>query len=820
MTPDQSIPLSVTTCNHSRSPQPLHPPTSSSTDTRSTIPCHFFSKGRCRKGTSCPFAHNIGEKTPQLAGLDVDSGTISAQLHHDDDKACKRELGGALVEFGDGARVQKVSLPADFSAVRITRIPLHSTALDVVNILAHLGFEVGQTSVRVTKIPGVSHSSADVRVEDPMFATKLCKRLAGEKSAHGHDALVEATKVSVKLTFESSAQSVDCRTVMCSWHKSTRVAWMNFGSEDIAKMVADKFNTGVYKIFLKSVFCNAPTRGGGYYNRQAWTVAIRDLPGYTNEEDIKRAIRDPRDKPRHIEIGRPSYHLSQHEAGNAVRRMCEAIGSVESFEVKEAPDSKRLKAMSRFSQDSDALEAVRTLNSATLPFSNGKLLVQAVYSTKLKVANRVYDAVKDEICRKSAQWRQQYINFSAYPPSDSTQPYTAMKMSGQDAKPVAQAKTLLLEILNGFVVMKGDVPVWSKSFNDLATLRHFKQLEEDFGVVILRDRRRSRVRLYGPSASRALAEKAIAEMAVSPPTTTHTIELNPDQFRRVVKSGYRKAITLLGEDAISIDVLSTPKRIIITGSLQDYQAVQRIISSLNPEDERESEKQRTCAICWTEAESPLVTQCRHTYCLDCFENLCCAPAHGTEEYLIQCAGRGGKCETMFSLNELQDSLSSTVFEDVLQSSFTSYIRRRPQAFRYCPQPGCGNIYRVTDSLLSTRTHICSKCLAAICKACHAIHNDKTCAEFKYLQSGDYEDTEKLKRQLGCKDCPKCETTMEKTEGCNHMICSGCGIHLCWVCLAIFGASRPCYDHMNKVHGGIGLNDLALLEDDMFEEHVD
>jgi hypothetical protein len=308
--PDQSIPLSVTACNNPRSPRPIHPPTSSSTDTRSTIPCHFFAKGRCTKGTSCPFAHSIGEEIPQLAGLDINSETISAQLRHDGAQACKRELGGALVEFGEGARVQKVSLPADFSAVRINRVPPHSTALDVVNILANFGFEVGQTSIRVTRVPGASHSSADVRVEDPMFATKLCERLAREKIARGHDVLLEATKVPVKLTFESSAQSVDCRTVMCSWHKSTRVAWMNFGSGDIAKMAADKFNAGVYKIFLKKVICDAPTRGGGYHNRQAWTVAIRELPGYTDEEDIKRAIRDTRDKPRHIELGRPSYYLT------------------------------------------------------------------------------------------------------------------------------------------------------------------------------------------------------------------------------------------------------------------------------------------------------------------------------------------------------------------------------------------------------------------------------------------------------------------------------------------------------------------------------
>jgi len=32
-------------------------------------------------------------------------------------------------------------------------------------------------------------------------------------------------------------------------------------------------------------------------------VVIRDLPGFVDEEHIKQAIRDARDKPRHIELG-------------------------------------------------------------------------------------------------------------------------------------------------------------------------------------------------------------------------------------------------------------------------------------------------------------------------------------------------------------------------------------------------------------------------------------------------------------------------------------------------------------------------------------
>jgi len=73
--------------------------------------------------------------------------------------------------------------------------------------------------------------------------------------------------------------------------------------------------------------------------------------------------------------------------------MLEGIGPVDSFELKDMDNAKRLKAMARFSRESDAVEATRRLNSATLPFSSGKLSLQADCSTKVKVYNSIYNAV-------------------------------------------------------------------------------------------------------------------------------------------------------------------------------------------------------------------------------------------------------------------------------------------------------------------------------------------------------------------------------------------------------------------------------------------
>lgn len=86
----------------------------------------------------------------------------------------------------------------------------------------------------------------------------------------------------------------------------------------------------------------------------------------------------------------------------------------------------------------------------------------------------------------------------------------------------------------------------------------------------------------------------------------------------------------------------------------------------------------------------------------------------------------------------------------------------------------------------------------------------TCAEYQDLESGGYAAFEKFKKEMQIKDCPKCSTPMEKTDGCNHMTCQGCGTHICWVCMRTFGASGPCYDHMNKAHGSIGLGEIDYV----------
>lgn len=56
-------------------------------------------------------------------------------------------------------------------------------------------------------------------------------------------------------------------------------------------------------------------------------------------------------------------------------------------------------------------------------------------------------------------------------------------------------------------------------------------------------------------------------------------------------------------------------------------------------------------------------------------------------------------------------------------------------------------------------------------------------------------------KLNIKKCPHCKAPTVKASGCNHITCSQCGTHWCYLCENQFTATTI-YNHMRQVHGGI------------------
>ena len=291
-------------------------------------------------------------------------------------------------------------------------------------------------------------------------------------------------------------------------------------------------------------------------------------------------------------------------------------------------------------------------------------------------------------------------------------------------------------------------------------------------------------------------------------SSSYKIKLAPTQFSWAICGGAEKIEQMFGKNVAVFNVVS--KTITVNGTLQQYEAALALMSGKHTMDVNfqpdvgSGAKGGDCPICLCEADNPIRTSCQHVYCLECFEGFCNAGASSSKEaFQLKCEGNVGTCPTLFTLKELQDRVSSSIFEGILKSSFTEHVQRHQNIFHYCPTPDCGYIYRCT-TITNPPAYNCTNRLEATCPSCNARHGEYTCAEYKDIASGGLEALQKLKRELNIKDCLKCKTPMEKTEGCNHMTCGGCKAHICWVCMAVFNTSGPCYEHMNKVHGGIGL----------------
>lgn len=648
---------------------------------------------------------------------------------------------------------------------------------------------------------------ANIRVEDPTFGKMMCSKFAIKDNLGPDFSSLEVFQLPSSLPTGTNASWVERRKVQCSWLKPSITALLNFGNGTIAQRVFHKFTSKQYKICGRTVRCNAPTGldtfgRHGRLNPIAWSVMLTDLPADTKEQDVRNALRAPNDSPRNIEMGDPSYETEGELATTSVISLLSRFGPIEWSQTNTKLEGKRAKAVARFYKEADAREAAQALDGRPLDFcKNLKLTAQLISTAKFKVTANIFAAVQEKIRPVSQTWKDQYLNFKIYPIAGQGQQYRVLKIEGQIANDVAAAKAVMDEILDGVIASLDGLPLWTQSLSNNGTaFQKLKKIRDELGIIVARNKKKSVLKVFGSSEKCAAANVAIAAMMESECSSALEIALTSEEFQWACNGGFRMIVDSVCENIATFDIISSPKRILIGGSTKDHDTALRLVKSRTIETIVREVDAEECSVCWTPAENAVFTKCGHVYCMDCFERLCNAANSTGKDFSTVCHGDLGKCGVTFSLEELQEQLSSNSFEEVLEASFASHVQRNPAIYSYCPKPDCGMIYRITDT---ARLSTCSKCLTVTCTSCRVSHEGETCAEHKDKLSGGFEATIKLKKELGIKDCPQCGIGLEKTEGCNHMTCS-CGAHVCWVCLDVFRTSGPCYDHIAKEHGGIGL----------------
>lgn len=707
------------------------------------------------------------------------------------------------MQFGDGLAIVKTSLPSDFSAIHISMLPPGSSPSSVSGLLAGLGFQIAEECIRVPPLPGNTHCVASVRVEDPTFAKRVCevfRKLPGSQ--------IKVAVANAPMSRGSSLQRVECKKVHCSWHRPLKTVWLNFQSKGIATKVEAKFAAATYTIGGQTVKSNGVKGSRKMNNPQPWTVTLTEVPGDATTMDVEKTIPNAL-RPAHVEIGKPSQVYDMATANALVKSKLAEFGSLDWWE--DAPKvgaGKRAKAKARFQDGGGASEAAAALDGWTIPFRAGakvQLNVQAIYSARFKVTTRIFSVAEAVIDTLRPWWLAKHLFFTPYTVSGPNG-HAVLRLEGIDKAAVIQAKAYLEEILAGQTAVDAvGKDIWTPSFAVNSTVfQRLKNLEETLGIVIVRNKRLSHLQLFGPPDKCKEAQLSLAKLATEDHSTVHTIALTDTQFEWACLGGFRGLMQLLGQK-VNFDITSTPKQILITGTDADYRLALASVTarkppSSSPSPQLPETETPDCTICWTPADHPVLTPCGHTYCASCFESFCFTTPRPA---VLRCYGALDTCRAILPLSALTDLLPSLpTFEDLLTTSFAAHVRRHPDVFRSCPTPDCPQLYRVTADVAAVFT--CPSCLAATCTGCHAAggHRGVSCAGWKAALEGGGEVMEKLKKKLGVKDCGRCGTSMEKTEGCDHVVCGGCGTHICWRCGETFKTSEACYGHLTERHGGI------------------
>jgi len=122
---------------------------------------------------------------------------------------------------------------------------------------------------------------------------------------------------------------------------------------------------------------------------------------------------------------------------------------------------------------------------------------------------------------------------------------------------------------------------------------------------------------------------------------------------------------------VKFDLTSTPNKIILNGSTQDFEILRTLVSE-TLDSVRETEA-GDCPVCIDTPADPLTMNCGHVYCKSCFYHA----ASSCTNLPFRCSGNDTTCEHAFGLGELKYFLPLTRFDALFEAAFGEYVKTHP-----------------------------------------------------------------------------------------------------------------------------------------------
>ncbi|KAJ6779392.1 hypothetical protein PWT90_03947 [Aphanocladium album] len=634
-----------------------------------------------------------------------------------------RHLKGVYVTFGPGATVAAISMPWEYSAVRLTNLPKDCSSSTVAECLrGELGVQVPEDKIELQSVFG-GETAADVTMDDSDFAKKIINALDGHATVDYHAVALLPPKHRA-----ATFGVIRGNTVNCSWHKPNRTAWLNFKSLSAASYVKSKFSASEYRVDGIRVCPGFPKANDGV-KASTWKLQLDKVPASASRseivEDIERSHR-----PFHVELSRATYKIPVEEAVSEIVKLLMRIGPLDPSAVDSTEgQGRRYKVTVRFVDAKDAAQAIKLLNYKPLPFcTHGKLTVQRIFTVRMRLPDHVYAAVTEDIEAMYRDWKQNHLTVTI---SIAIKGFRDIIFEGQSLERVAEAQASFESIAAGELLTEDGMPLWSASFATNAwAYNQMRELERQFGVLVLCDRKERTLRMLGPRHILGRARLEIAKLCNRDPRLDFYIHLDPNALPWLLRGGYQHIGRIVGRDKVGLDLVSEPRYLVISGSEADLQAAQGLYHNRRqlPEPPVSATGPDECSLCGFEAEHAVLTECDHLYCGSCFEDMCLSCA-GTPSRMpaVLCYGDAGQCRTVLTLTAIQQNISSAALERLFERMFATFVGANARQYRYCPTPSCEQVYRVDEPNEGAKAPTaefefsCPQCQVAICSFCHVSH---------------------------------------------------------------------------------------------------
>jgi len=581
--------------------------------------------------------------------------------------------------------------------------------------------------------------------------------------------------------------------VRLDWDAPTRTVYMGYASEDKANEAVSMSRRRPYQNFWTTAQIHIGIPAVGLV-----TVKFDNLPFDVTEEGME--VFGPHQG---MVTARPNYKdCTLEESISGIHRLLSQYkGKIHDVDIRPPPYREgKLRAWAYFNTATDAKQAAENLHGRKPMFMGfTKVSARHIKTLNFSLAQHKFAKVESGIRAFADDIFQQGGGYSlTIVPKNA---YFALRLCGEDMKTLSRLKAELERTINGETLTEGGNVAWDDFFGGPAGSSYLCDIEKEHpGVKIEKDIGRRVLRLYGPMAARAeIRDKILSRIRSLCSQKVHIIPFDGRLGIALLEGGFRDLQAKLGEDNAMLDLWSRVMR--IQGDMKAYNLAMNLLNKV-----RVSQKfveriipGRECPVCFEDPVLPVRLPCGHSWCKACLQRYLQASIEH-KFFPLTCLGKEAKCTERIPLFTIREMLDAAEMQAITNAAFTHHIQSHSNEFHFCPTADCDQVYRTTSSGVFIQ---CPSCLVRICPNCHAdAHDGLTCTEFKHGDDlfRDWAAKNSVKR------CPGCKIAIEKDEGCNHMVCTMCKTHICWVCMKTFPNGDGIYGHMRIEHGGFGLMD--------------